>query len=151
MSIATHSTRPAIASRLMRLVTASHVFLYRRLGGALVGGTKNLPVLLLTTTGRKSGKARTTPLFCVIDNDRYVVIASNGGAGTLPNWWLNMRNGGPAQIEIGRKRFPVSAQVAEGEERTRLWARMVTGYAGYDTYQEHTSYPIPVVILSPVV
>ncbi len=151
MSVATRSARPAIVSRIIRFVTAAHVSLYRLTGGALVGGSKKLPVLLLTTTGRKSGKQHTTPLYCTLDGDRYVVIASNGGAGTLPNWWLNMRSGGAAQVEIGRKRMQVSAQVAEGEERTRLWSRMVASYPGYDTYQQHTSYPIPVVILSPVV
>lgn len=149
MSTTARPARPAIMSRLVRFVTLTHVFLYRLTGGAL-GGSRNLPTLLLTTTGRKSGKQHTTPLFCTIDGDRYVVIASNGGAGSLPNWWLNMRKGGPAQVEMGRKRMQVSAQVAEGEERTRLWSRMVASYPGYDTYQEHTSYPIPVVILSPL-
>lgn len=150
MSVATKTARPAIMSRITRAFTASHVFLYRLTGGALLGGTKKLPILLLTTTGRKSGKSRTTPLFSTIDGDRYVVIASNGGAGSLPNWWLNMRTGSPAQVEIGRKRLQVRAQVAEAEERTRLWSRMVASYPGYDKYQENTSYPIPVVILSPV-
>ncbi|MBA2682330.1 MAG: nitroreductase family deazaflavin-dependent oxidoreductase [Ktedonobacteraceae bacterium] len=149
MSSTAKPNRTAIVSRIARFVTLTHVFFYRLTGGAL-GGSKNLSTLLLTTTGRKSGKQHTTPLFSTIDGDRYVVIASNGGAGTLPNWWLNMRKGGPAQVEIGRERMQVSAQVAEGEERARLWSRMVAGYPGYDKYQEATSYPIPVVILSPV-
>jgi deazaflavin-dependent oxidoreductase (nitroreductase family) len=150
MSVAARSARPALVSRIIRFFTATHVSLYRLLGGTLVGGSKKLPILLLTTTGRKSGKQHTTPLYCTLDGDRYIVIASNGGAGALPNWWLNMRKGGTAQVEIGRKRVQVSAQVAEGEERARLWSRMVASYPGYDTYQERTSYSIPVVILSPI-
>ncbi|GAC1639246.1 MAG: hypothetical protein NVS4B9_32090 [Ktedonobacteraceae bacterium] len=137
-------------SRVVRSVTSTHVALYRLTGGALLGGTKKRPTLLLTTTGRKSGKAHTTPLFCVVDEGRYVVIASNGGIGALPNWWLNLRAGGPAQVEIGRTRVQVSAQQAEGEERARLWSRMVAVFPNYETYQTRTPYTIPVVILNAV-
>ncbi|MGZ3675529.1 MAG: nitroreductase/quinone reductase family protein, partial [Ktedonobacterales bacterium] len=78
---------PSIA----RAATGSHVFLYRLTSGALGGRLLNAPVMLVTTTGRKTGKQRTTPVVYLPDGDRFIVIASNGGQGKLPNWWLNMR------------------------------------------------------------
>src|ERR1700738_2336535 len=104
MSTAMRAKQSRIMSRVVRFVTSTHVALYRLTGGALLGGTQKMPTLLLTTTGRKSGQAHTTPLFCVVDEGRYVVIASNGGTGIVPNWWLNLRAGGPAQVELGRNR-----------------------------------------------
>ncbi len=108
-----------------------------------------MPVLLLTTTGRKSGKQHTTPLVYLANGDGFVVVASNGGQGKLPNWWLNMRESKQAHIEIGRKRLRVSVQEANPEERQRLWPRVVACRAGHEKYQQRTPYPIPLVILHP--
>src|SRR5262249_50410811 len=93
-----------IVARLARLATAAHVALYRLSGGAIGGRAQHMPVLLLTTTGRKSGKEHTTPLVYLADGDDYVVIASNGGQAKLPNWWLNIREARQAHVELGRKR-----------------------------------------------
>jgi deazaflavin-dependent oxidoreductase (nitroreductase family) len=101
-----------------------------------------MPVLLLTTTGRKSGKQHTTPLVYMPDGDAFVVIASNSGQARLPNWWLNMRKSKQAQVEVGRKRLRVSVQEASGEERQRLWSRIIDYRAGHEAYQERTPYPL---------
>ncbi|HET8893333.1 MAG TPA: nitroreductase family deazaflavin-dependent oxidoreductase [Gaiellaceae bacterium] len=134
------------------LVVASrvHVALFRwsrgRLGGRL---GKNQPVLLLTTTGRKSGKPRTTPLLYVEDGDRYIVVASVGGAPKHPAWYLNLREDARATIEVGGRSLAVRAETAEPEERARLWQALTRMYPTYDAYQARTTRTIPVVALTP--
>ncbi len=150
MSNEVRTSYPPIVARLARLATAAHVSLYRLTGGAIGRRAQNMPVLLLTTIGRKSGKQHTTPLVYLEDGDGFVVVASNGGQGKLPNWWLNMRQNKQAYIEIGRKRLRVSVQEANPEERQRLWPRVVAGYSGYEKYQQRTPYTIPLVILHPI-
>jgi len=136
--------------RLLTALSRAHVALFRasggRLGGRIAGGA---PVLLLTTTGRKSGKQRTTPLLYLADGDRYVVIASVGGAPKHPAWYLNLRDNPSATIEVGRRKLAVTATTASAEERARLWPLAVQIYAGYADYQAKTSREIPVVILAP--
>ena len=141
---------PPIVARLVRLGTAAHVALYRLTGGTIGGRIQHMPVLLLTTIGRKSGKQRTTPLVYLADGDDVVVVASNGGQGKLPNWWLNIRESKQAQIEIGRKHLHIRVQEAHSEERQRIWVRVLAYGAGHKTYQERTSYPLPLVIFHPI-
>jgi deazaflavin-dependent oxidoreductase (nitroreductase family) len=127
-----------------------HAALYKVSGGR-VGGriSKTAPVLLLTTTGRKSGKQRTTPLLYLEDAGRYVVVASVGGAPKHPAWYLNLLSNPEAAVRIGSKQVAVVAKSADPEERARLWALVTEMYAGYDGYQAKTSRVIPVVILTP--
>lgn len=127
-----------------------HVALFRASGGR-VGGRlrKSLPVLLLTTTGRKSGKPRTTPLLYVEDDGTYVIVASVGGAPNDPAWYLNLGADPHATIQIGPQTIAVSARTATPEERTRLWALATGMYPGYDDYQARTSREIPLVVLTP--
>jgi len=106
-------------------------------------------VLLLTTTGRKTGKQRTTPLLYVEDGGRYAVVASVGGAPAHPGWYLNLRSQPAAAIQIGRKKLPITAETAGPDERARLWALATRMYPAYDAYQAKTSREIPIVILSP--
>ena len=132
-----------VASRL-------HVWLYRSTRGrigARIGN--NLPVLLLTTTGRKSGKRRTTPLLYVEDGGRYVIVASVGGAPKHPAWYLNLRSDPSATIEVGGRTLAVQAETAKPEERARLWQALTRMYPTYDTYQAKTTRIIPVVALTP--
>lgn len=124
------------------------VALYRRTGSAIGGRVKGTPVLLLTTTGRKSGRERTTPLTYGRDGDRYVVIASFGGSDHHPAWWLNLRANGEGRVRIGREEFAVTAAEVTGDERDRLWSLMCELYPGYDDYQRKTARQIPVVVLS---
>ena len=138
-----------LVGTLTRVAIAGHVALYRLSGGKTGGQAQHMPILLLTTTGRKSGKSYTTPLVFMPDGDDIVVVASNSGQARLPNWWLNMRKSKQAQVEVGRKRLRVSAQEASGEERQRLWSRIIAYRAGHEAYQQRTPYPLPVVILHP--
>jgi F420H(2)-dependent quinone reductase len=138
-----------VSGYVKRFTNRLVIMLYRLTGGAMGGRMQNMSVLLLTTTGRKSGKQYTTPLLYRPENDRLLVVASNGGSGKLPNWWLNVRSGTPVHIEIGRTHQQVRARQADGEERQRFWPLLVADYPGYEKYQQRTAYPIPVVILSP--
>ncbi|GHO50630.1 nitroreductase/quinone reductase family protein [Ktedonospora formicarum] len=138
-----------LVARLARLGTAGHVVLYRLSGGKLGGTILGLPVLLLTTIGRKSGKQHTTPIAYFPNGDGYMIVASNQGQGKLPNWWLNMRESKQAQIEIGRKRMRVSVRQTSPEERQRLWPIVVASLSNYERYQQSTSYPIPLIFLHP--
>jgi deazaflavin-dependent oxidoreductase (nitroreductase family) len=107
-----------------------------------------MPVLLLTTTGRRSGKARTTPLTFFRDSTDLVVVASNGGADRPPGWALNLQQTPRAIVEIGTDKMAVTARQASRQERERLWIVITATYAGYARYQERTARLIPVVLLT---
>ena len=134
---------------MLKLFSRLHVLLYRMSGGRIGGRFKAAPVLLLTTTGRKSGKRRTTPLLYGEDAGRYVIVASVGGAPKHPAWYLNLRNNADATIQVGGRTLGVRAETATPEERGRLWPLMTRIYAPYDDYQAKTSREIPIVILTP--
>lgn len=123
------------------------VWVYRRSGGKIGGKMRGAPVLLLTTTGRKSGRPWTVPLMYQPDGSRWVIIASNGGSARHPAWWFNLRSRPDASVQIGRQTYPVTAVEAAGEERERLWRRMADMYKGYDSYARKTTRTIPVVLL----
>jgi F420H(2)-dependent quinone reductase len=135
---------------VLTLFSRLHVFLYRASGGRIGGRfRRTAPVLLLTTTGRKTGKQRTTPLLYVEDGERYVVVASVGGAPAHPGWYLNLRANPAATIQIGSQKLRVTAETAGPDERARLWALATRMYPAYDAYQAKTSREIPIVLLSP--
>ena len=120
---------------------------YRATGGQVTGQFAGAPLLLLTTTGAKSGQPRTTPLAYTTDGERLVVIASKGGAPTHPDWYHNLRAHPEAAVELGRERFPARAIVAEGDARDRLYDRMAAQMPGFAEYQQNTTRRIPVVVL----
>ena len=124
-----------------------HVRVYRWTNGKIGGSMRGASILLLTTTGRRSGQPRTTPLLFLRKGDAYVVVASNGGLDTHPSWYVNLRANPEAEIRIGSERVRVRARVAPAEERAELWTRIVERNAGYETYQRKTSREIPVVVL----
>lgn len=134
---------------LIRLMSRMHVWVYRLTGGRLGGRVGRAPVLLLSTTGRRTGKVRTTPVLYLSDGDRLVLVASNAGDAKNPAWWTNLRSTPAATVEIGRQERPVTARLATGEEKTRLWPRLVGQYATYDAYKKRTTRDLPVVILEP--
>jgi deazaflavin-dependent oxidoreductase (nitroreductase family) len=129
--------------------SAIHEFWYRLSGGLIGGRFGRARMLLLTTTGRKSGRARTTPLLYLEDDGNLVVIASNGGNPNHPAWWLNLKSDPRAEVQVGRERRAVTAEEAEGEERERLWRAVVDVNRGYEGYQRSTTRRIPVVLLRP--
>ena len=134
---------------LIRMATATHQFWFRLSGGVLGGKIGNSRVLLLTTTGRKSGKRWTTPLFYLPDGERMVIVASFAGSPQHPTWYLNLRAQPQAEVELGRERKRVVARTADEAERAQLWPRLVEMYKNYADYQTKTTRTIPVVILEP--
>jgi deazaflavin-dependent oxidoreductase (nitroreductase family) len=133
----------------IRFLSKAHLAAYRLSRGRVLGSVAGMPVLLLTTTGRRSGKARTTPLTFFRDATDLVVIASNGGTDRPPDWELNLERTPSAIIEIGTDKLAVTARRASLEERERLWIVITATYAGYARYQERTSRRIPVFLLTP--
>jgi deazaflavin-dependent oxidoreductase (nitroreductase family) len=103
--------------------------------------------LLLTTKGRRSGKQRRTALIYGKDGDRYVVVASIGGAPKHPNWYFNLVENPEVTLQVGPEVFPARARTATAEERPRLWKLMASIFPTYDEYQAKTEREIPVVIL----
>jgi deazaflavin-dependent oxidoreductase (nitroreductase family) len=125
-----------------------HVRRYRETGGE-VGHTwrEGSTILLLTTTGRKSGEPRTTPLIYAQDGDRYVIVASKGGAPEHPGWYKNLAKDPKVELQVKDEVFPARARTAEGEERERLWRKANEVWPHYDEYQTQTDREIPVVLL----
>jgi deazaflavin-dependent oxidoreductase (nitroreductase family) len=132
-----------------RLMGAIHRPVYRLTGGKVGGKIGKSPVLLLTTTGRKTGKPRTQPLLYADAGDGYAVIASKGGADAHPLWYRNLQANPRVEVTIGRVTRPMRARDAEGDERDRLWRSLAENYSGYDGYAKKTTRRIPVVVLEP--
>jgi deazaflavin-dependent oxidoreductase (nitroreductase family) len=105
------------------------------------------PILLLTMTGRKSGKEYTTPLIFGRDGDNYVIVASQGGTPEHPDWYLNLVEHPEVGLQVKADKFQARARTAEGEERERLWRMMNEIWPHYDEYQTKTDREIPVVVL----
>jgi deazaflavin-dependent oxidoreductase (nitroreductase family) len=129
------------------LFGAEHVRVYRETGGEQGHQWRGTTILLLSTTGRESGSERTTPLIYRDDGDRWVVVASKGGAPDHPDWYKNLRANPDITIQVKAEQIPVRAGTAEGDERTRLWQRMAEVWPAYDDYQRRTDREIPVVVL----
>jgi deazaflavin-dependent oxidoreductase (nitroreductase family) len=135
--------------QLMNVFIALNISLYRLSGGRLMGRTGAAPILLLTTTGRKSGRGRTVPLLYLKDDGNLVIVASLAGAPKHPAWYLNLEANPNVTLQVGSQRFAGTARCASAEEKARLWPRLVTMYPHYADYQKRTTREIPVVIVSP--
>jgi len=130
------------------LFGAEHVRVYRETDGDRGYRWRGTQILLLTTTGRTSGEERTTPLIHTVDGDRWIVIASKGGAPEHPAWFTNMVADPNATIQVQAEEIAVVMSTADGDERTRLWARMLEEWPAYDDYAKKTDREIPVVVLT---
>jgi F420H(2)-dependent quinone reductase len=139
-----------MVKRFFRIFTGTHAFFYRLSGGRLAGKVQGLRVLLLTTTGRKTGKARTTPLGHFEQEGGYVIIASNAGFDTHPAWFLNLKSNPHATIQLGDHRLDVSAEIVGPDKRGRLWSQLIELAPGYAGYEKKASREIPIVILRPL-
>lgn len=138
------------SSRLVRWATRTHTALYRRVRPPRVRRMAGLPVLLLTVTGRRSGKAITTPV-CYVETDTgYAVTGSAGGSDSDPQWFRNLRAAPEAVVEVGENRMRVRVRELEGEDRNRVWRRFVTEGSGFDGYERRTERVIPVALLTPL-
>jgi deazaflavin-dependent oxidoreductase (nitroreductase family) len=133
-----------------RNATKLHTLAYRATGGRFGHHFPGAPPsLLLDHVGAKSGKKRTTPLVYTRDGDNVVIVASKGGYPKNPGWYHNLRANPDTTIQVGSKRWPVHARVAEPAERARLWPSVIETYSGYGDYQRRTERQIPLVILEP--
>jgi deazaflavin-dependent oxidoreductase (nitroreductase family) len=120
-----------------------------RSNGGKVRAFSRQPLLLLTHTGGKTGTRRTNPLAYFRDGDRFVVVASKGGAPTNPDWYRNLVANPTATIEVGTEELEVTAELARGEERERLWAVITEKNAAFKEYENKTERTIPLIILTP--
>jgi len=139
----------SIGTTGLRFVGKLNVPLYRLSRGRVLGKVGRAPVLLLTTTGRKSGAARTAPVLYLDDGAGLVVIGSNAGNARPPAWALNLEANPDAEIDVRGARRGVRARIAEGEEREELWRRANDQYGGFDEYRERTARRIRVFVLEP--
>ena len=130
------------------LFGAEHVRVYRETGGQRGYRWRGTTILLLSTKGRRSGQERTTPLIHRTDGDRWIVVASKGGAPENPGWYENLLAHPEATIQVADQEIPVLASTAQSAERPRLWSSMAEVWPAYDDYQAKTDREIPVVVLS---
>ena len=139
-----------LVERVMGKTLVLHQFLYERTDGRIGASVGGRPMLLLRTVGRKTGEPRTSALLYVPDGANRVVVASNGGAPKHPGWYHNVVAQPEVEIQVGRERSPARARIAEGDERTRLWAAANKINKGQcDAYQSRTDREIQVVVLEP--
>lgn len=133
---------------LMPRITPGHIWVYRALGGRFVNrSAAGGPVLLLTTTGRRSGEKRTVALGYLDGGDCVYVVGSNGGLPWEPAWMLNLRADPAVGVEIGRERFSAEASLLGGSEREQVWQRFVAAYPSYREAQTWAGREFPVVRL----
>jgi F420H(2)-dependent quinone reductase len=123
--------------------------IYRLSRGRVGGKLGKAPILLLTTTGRKSGQPRTAPILYLADGDRFVVINTNAGNEKTPAWSLNLRANPEAEVEVKGQRTMVRARLAEGKERADLWRRSMEQYSGWDYYESQLDRAVGVFVLEP--
>ena len=146
-----------VVPRVMKVMSRLQVGLYRLTGGRL-GGTWRvgsafpwgIPICLLTTTGRKTGVRRTTPLLFIVDGDHVVVVASQGGLPKHPLWYGNVLANPEVEVQIRSSVRPMRTHVADADERRRLWPLLVAHYADFAMYQSWTEREIPVVVCEPI-
>jgi len=134
---------------LMGAFIALNVWVYRLTGGRLMGRMGAAPILLLTTTGRKSGQPRTVPLLYLEDGGSFAIVASYAGAAKHPAWFFNLEANPQVELQVRSRRFSATARQASAEEKAQLWPRLVAIYPAYADYQKRTTRDIPVVIVSP--
>ena len=124
-----------------------HVSIYRSSGGKMMGRLAGNDILLLTTTGRKSGEQRTMPLAYTTDGAAFVITASNGGKPQHPGWYFNLTAQPRARIQVRAEVFDVIAEQATGDNRARIWAKLVAEHPHYARYSTLTTREIPLMIL----
>jgi deazaflavin-dependent oxidoreductase (nitroreductase family) len=127
----------------------AHAWLVRRSGGRLAGRALGADILVLRTTGRRSGQLRDAPMFFLDHGDGFAVVASNAASKRPPAWWLNLQDRPEAEALVGGTSHPVRARPASEQEVADLWPRFVKLYSGYDHYKSIATRELPVVILEP--
>jgi len=143
-------SEPSYQQPDVTLLGPEHVRRYRETLGQVGHIWNGVPTLLLTTTGRRSGQPRTTPLIFARDGQDYVVVASMGGAPAHPQWYLNLQADPTARIQVLAEHVDVAARMASDGEKARLWNLVSAQWPNYDVYQSRTDRVIPVVVLTPL-
>lgn len=139
--------RPAMRP-VTRAISGLHSLAYRLTGGK--AQNPKYPTMLLTVTGRKTGKSRTLPLIYIEDGGRFVIAAAYSGSDTDPPvWWLNLKANPAAQVQVRGVTVPVEAAEAKADEREELWRRLVQMYPYFADYETRTTRQIPVIVLTP--
>jgi F420H(2)-dependent quinone reductase len=145
----THYISWVPAPNTIKLIDKIHTFLFRSTFGIVGGRLDGLDILLLTTIGRKTGRARCVPLPYFRDGDRYLLVASFGGNAHNPAWFANLTENPAVRVQLGRRSWNTHAEVARGAERDRLWADITREFPRYAVYQTKTPRVIPVIVLNP--
>ena len=136
--------------RIIKWMSRANTWIYKKTDGKLGGKfLKGAPVALLTTTGRKTGEPRVSPLLFIREGNRIVLIASQGGAATNPMWYLNLKANPSVSVQIKDEVLNLTARDATEEERAHYWPKMASMYSSFDDYQSWTDRVIPVVICDP--
>jgi F420H(2)-dependent quinone reductase len=136
-----------VADALFKLFMMAQIAVFRLTNGKAMANMRGMPVLLLTTVGRKTKKVRTTPLMYIKDGESYVVTASNNGRDQYPGWFRNLQATPDVRIEVPGQGLMVTASVASAVDHTRLWPQLVAKAPFFEGYRKGTSRPIPIVIL----
>jgi deazaflavin-dependent oxidoreductase (nitroreductase family) len=134
---------------MFKLFNAFHVWIYRLSGGKLGGNMRGFKILLLTTTGHKSGKTRTTPLGCFDQDGGYVIVASNAGLPSHPSWFYNLKSNPQVTVQVLDKMIPATAEVLSGEARLQAWRQVIATAPAYASYEGRTTREIPLILLRP--
>ena len=138
------------ADVFIKWMSRLNTWMYRRNNGEGLGGPfQNIPVALLTSTGRKTGEPRVSPLYFLRDGDRVIVAASKGGADKNPMWYLNLKADPKVGVQIKDEVLDLKARDATDEERAQYWPKLVEMYPSYDDYQSWTDRVIPLVVCEP--
>lgn len=140
----------SLGARGLRWTGKLNVPVYRLSGGRIGAKVGDGPVLLLTTTGRKSGEPRTAPILYLAYGEAMILIDTNGGNEKLPGWSYNLKAKPVAEVQTGRRKFPVRARIAAGAEREKLWRACTDQYSGFDEYVEWLDRTPSVWVLEPL-
>lgn len=141
---------PRLANRPgSALTTRTHAWVFRRSGGRIGKRFLGVEILVLRTTGRRSGKPRESPMFFVRHRDGFAVVGSNAAAPTDPAWWLNLRARANAEVLLDGSWRPVRGRLATPEEAEALWPRLDEIYRGYEHYRLISQRELPLIVLEP--
>jgi F420H(2)-dependent quinone reductase len=129
--------------------TRLHAWVYRHSGGRILGRLGGQPVLLLQTTGRRSGQTRTTPVQYITHGQNFIVVAADHGARHPPAWYFNLRGDAGARVRVKNKEFDATAREATGDERTELWDNLIAANRYLPKVQDKAGRQLPLLILTP--
>jgi deazaflavin-dependent oxidoreductase (nitroreductase family) len=132
---------------IFKLVTKFQVAVFRRTNGKYLSSIRGMPILLLTTIGRKTGQLRTTPLMYIRDGEKYIITASNNGRDKHPAWFYNLQASPQVEIDVPGKHLKVTGELATSAEKERLWPILVAQAPFFDGYRKKTSREIPMIVL----